>query len=303
MSLIPSISISNVKGYKIVSRKSNSYHLLVWEGWDSPIEDGKIQIHGFQFEKSNEAIGVFEIVQGDGSTVQWQVWAPSPCLFMDDADKPKFGVVGNAWTGYAETGHRMEEKDLERYYRADCHAVREKRREVRVNLDGVAVLDKEATYTAGWNPLTEKEIIAEIEKRSTEQSKKDFGTFRAFDYEWDGKTKTVYLFNRPGQSPIVFNSEDEMLRAAEVVAKPQIDAINEGLRNLEESIRNGGDGKEVGLSSWGGAGTGKTNYSLRTSLGTSGEMMVHWHRGEVSEVKKYGWVDFIWGKHHASLAA
>jgi hypothetical protein len=196
----------------------------------------------------------------------------------------------------------MLQKDLERYYRSDFHTVCEKRREVRISIDGVAVL-KEADYTAKWNlPLSEEEIITEIEKRSTEQSKKDFGTFGAFDYEWDGKTKTVFVFDRPGQSPIVFNSEDEMLKAAEAAAKAQIDAINEGLRRLEASIRNGGDGQEVGLTSWGGNAE-KTNYSLSTSLGTRGGMTVYWHRGGVSKVERYGWVDFIWGKHHASLAA
>jgi hypothetical protein len=147
------------------------------------------------------------------------------------------------------------------------------------------------------------EIADLVDLRTFKVCGLSFGKFQAIDYIWDGQTKTIYLFDRPGQSPVVFDTEAKMLAAASMAAKPQLEEINARLNRLEASVRNGGDGQEVGLRSWGGTPETRQHFSLSTSTGTSGGMSVEWHRGQISKVDFFGSVAFIWGKVPASLVA
>lgn len=302
---IPIVSINQVHPYYgrgDASAKPNTHHLKVWAGWDSPIENRMISVFGRECRQlesfSSEAQKTsFFLVMGDGSQTQWEVWAPSPLLFVEGLSKRSIANA-SAWVGYAETGHRdgMAEEQLDRYFREDCDEVRFNSFDMNLDLEGAPRLSMSKSYSSGLRGFkTREEFEAHVEACRTKESTGSGSTFKEIAYSWGSLEIIDFVYDRAGMTPAIYATEEEFKAAIVVAFSPMVDRVNGAIDKLESLVRSGESistiENSIAISSY-----GSDRYSLSLPIGASGQITVKRHRGEISSVIRAGGVSMLQGK-------
>ena len=302
---IPTVSIKQVQPYYgrgDASAKPNSHYLKVWSGWDSPIVNRTISVLGREchqvesFPTASQKTSFF-LVMGDGSQTQWEVWAPSPLLFVEGLSKRSI-VNASAWIGYAETGHRdgMAEEQLDRYFREDCNEIRFESFDMNLDLEGAPRLSMSKSYSSGLRGFkTREEFEAHVEACRTKESTGSGSTFKKIAYSWGDLEVSDFVYDRAGMTPAIYATEEEFKAAIVVAFSPMVKRINEAIDKLEALVRAGESisaiESSIAISSY-----GSDRYSLSLPIGASGQVAIKRHRGEISSVIRVGGVSMLMGK-------
>ena len=302
---IPTVSINQVQPYYgqgCVSAKPNAHYLKVWAGWDSPIVNRMISVSGREcrqlesFTDGNQKTSFF-LVMGDGSQTQWEIWAPSPLLFVEGLSKRSIAEAA-AWIGYAETGHRdgMSEEQLDRCFREDCNEIKWQAFSMSLDLEYAPRLSTSEDYSSGLRGFkTREEFEAYVESCRTKESTGSYSTFKKIVYSCGDLEVLDFVYDRAGMTQVIYATEEEFKSAIVIAFSPIVDRINTAIDKLESLVRSGESNSAI-QSSIAISSYGSDSYHLSLPIGASGQISIKRHRGEISSVVRFGGVSMLQGK-------